>query len=640
MKRLFITLCFCIFLSYLLKSQAQADHLEQLVKSEQNHFAVLSNYDLQSVSSNNFDVHFYRCEWTIDPAVRFISGSVTSHFTITSSTNNIVFDLTNTLTVDNVIFRGNKISFIQTPDNGLQINFPAMLVSSQKDSVSIFYKGAPPAGSGYFVNSSHSDTPIMWTLSEPYGARTWWPCKDVLLDKADSIDIIITNPSAYTSSSNGLPVSENIIGANKVTYWKHRYPIVAYLVAVAITNYVIDNDAVQSGGRNMPVVMYSYPESVTTYTAATNTAKFCLQNFAPLIGEYPFIKERYAQTQFGIGGGMEHQTNSFIGSVNAGLVAHELAHQWFGDKVTCGSWSDLWLNEGFASYLEYVYVELSNPANKLSFLQNWIHNITNNAGGSVYIMDTINISRLFDGRLTYRKGGYVLHMLRWKLGDSTFFRGVRRYINNPALAYKTARTADLQQNLEIESGQNLAEFFNDWVFREGHVNYDAEWSQQTNNRVRIKLNQTQSHSSVSFFEMPVPLQFKNATRDTILRVENTSNGQVFTLNLGFAADTMIIDPQLRILSKTKTTGKVASIPDSDGLQVYPNPVVDGITVSLPQLTNAEIRIFNSTGQAVYSGKPSTNPMQINAGKWASGVYWLSVTANNYKEIRKILIAKR
>jgi len=626
-------------------SFSQEDHLEQLAKSEASHHSSLRNYDIHSMSSNNFDVTFYRCNWNVNPAVRQIAGSVTSYFTITSATNNITFDLAAALTVDSVWFRGNKITFARNFD-ALQINFPLTLSMNQKDSVQIFYRGVPPVpGEGYFVTSSHSGTPILWTLSEPYGARTWWPCKDVLNDKPDSIEIIITNPSAYVSSSNGLPVNETVSGGNRTTYWKHGYPIVAYLVAIAVTNYTIENDAVQLGSRNMPVSLYAYPETINSFRIITNTAKVCLQNFSPLYSEYPFINERYAQTQFSVGGGMEHQTNSFMGGTSAGLVAHELAHQWFGNKVTCGSWSDLWLNEGFASYSEFNYVELTNPAGKPGFLQSWLTNITNINTGSVYVYgsDTLNINRLFDSRLTYRKGGYVLHMLRWKLGDSTFFRGIRRYVNDPTLAYKFARTADLQRNLEAESGQNLTEFFNDWVYGQGYANYQGEWSREPNNAVRVKLNQTQSHSSVSFFEMPVPLQFKNSTRDTIVRVEHTSNGQVFNINLGFVPDTMIIDPQLWILARNKTTLRVPSVtppPGNNIFNVYPNPVVNGLTISLPQLTNAEIRIYNAIGQEIYVAKPNTNLMYINTKKWASGVYWVKVKADGFDEKRQVLLRER
>lgn len=387
--------------------------------------------------------------------------------------------------------------------------------------------------------------------------------------------------------------------------------------------------------------MHTYPESASTYVAATNTARLCLQEFSPLFSEYPFINERYAQTQFPVGGGMEHQTNSFIGSTNAGLVAHELAHQWFGDKVTNGSWTDLWLNEGFATYSEYMYVELTSPSNRLPFLQSWRNSITAVPGGSVAVTDTLNIGRLFDSRLTYRKGGYLVHMLRWKLGDSAFFRGVRRYLNDPLLAYKTARTADLQRNLEAESGQNLTEFFRDWLVGEGYPTYKGEWNKASGTTVMVKLSQTTSHPSVSFYEMPVPLQFKNATRDTTLRVEHNVNGQVFSLNPGFVPDTMIIDPQLWILSRNNTTAQVTILnpPIATPFSVFPIPARGMVTLRFPTNSTGTIQVFNALGQKMYqSAVPAgTDRLDIPTWGWSNGVYHLRIVGGNLIEERRLLI---
>jgi aminopeptidase N len=635
-----IHLIILLFLCFGASAQSSDFHLEQLAKAEGRQAALLRNYDLHSMSSNNFDVHFYRCEWIIDTSMRTIAGSVTSYFTITSAAASITYDLYNVMVVDSVKFRGAKILFSRAAD-ALQINFPASLPAGQKDSVQIYYHGTPPAGNGYFARSTHAGTPILWTLSEPYGARSWWPCKDVLLDKADSIEIVITTPVAFSTSSNGLIVQETVAGTQRITRWKHRYPIVAYLVAIAVTNYVVDNQTLTLGGKTMPLAMHAYPESAEAFKSATATAKFCLQNFSPLISEYPFIAERYAQTQFPVNGGMEHQTNSFIGVPNNGLVAHELAHQWFGDKVTCGSWSDLWLNEGFASYMEYVYIELANPFNKINQLQFWRNNITSVPGGSVFVTDTLNIGRLFDGRLTYRKGAYLLHMLRWKLGDSTFFRGIRRYINDPLLAYKTARTADLQRNMEAESGQQLSEFFKDWLYGEGHPTYRGEWSKGLSTNVAVRLTQTTSHTSVPFYEMPVPLQFKNANRDTTIKVNHTRNGEVFNINPGFVPDTMIIDPQLWILSSNNSTAQVTDVaPTVDNeLKIFPVPAKGTLTILLPSDTRGMIQFYNSQGQRIHEEKIPNGGgrMQIDTDGWGTGVYWLRIGGGNLEVMRKLLI---
>jgi aminopeptidase N len=615
---------------------------EEISTVEKKKFVNLLDYDARSVSSPNFDIQYYRCRWTVNPVAKMIDGSVLSRFTITAATNTLVYDLNKALLVDSVVYHGTKLTFVHAANHSLQVNLPVTLSVNTLDSLEIYYRGVPP-NNGAFVTSTHSGVPVLWTLSEPYGAPSWWPCRDLLKDKADSIDIILSYPVTYVSSSNGLVVSDIIGNATRVTHWKHRFPITTYLVAIAITNYNVVNDNVTLPTRTMPVTMYAYPESAATFVAATNVAKFCLQEFSKLVTEYPFVQERYAQTQFGAGGGMEHQTNSFIASAGSGLVAHELAHQWFGDKVTCGSWTDIWLNEGFASYMEYVYVELTNPAGKLPFLQSWTNSVTSSSGGSVFVPDTLNENRIFDARLSYRKGGYLLHMLRWKLGDSTFFRGVRRYLNDPTLAFKTAMTADLKRNLEQESGQNLTEFLNDWFTGEGYPNYNASWFQKSNNEVQVQLNQTTSHSSVPFFEMPVPLRFIGTNKDTTIVVNHTATGQIFNVNPGFPANDMQIDPLLWILSKTKTVTKVAA-PLNTELKIYPNPARGQLYVLLPETIfgNVTMRLFNTAGQKVYERvvTPSGVPVNISTQRFASGIYWLQLTATNYKVERKIIVARK
>lgn len=624
---------------------ARGQRLDDIAESEKKIYSALRTYNTQSVSSNNFDVSYYRCEWSVDPAIRYISGKVTSYFTITVSSNNIVYDLYNDLAIDSIVYHGNKISFSRPGNNSVQINFPATINAGQKDSVSLIYHGVPPnIGFGSFNMTIHNGAPVLWTLSEPYGAATWWPCKDITTDKADSLDVVISYPSQYVSSSNGVTVKETISGNTKTTHWKHRYPIATYLIAIAVTNYTVTHDEVQLPSGTMPIAVYAYPENNADFQNGIAAAKFCLPGFSSLFIEYPFAKERFAETQFGWGGGMEHQTNIFIVNASSNLVAHELGHQWFGDRITCGSWQDLWLNEGFATYMEYIYTELSNPGGELAQLKGWTDIVTSFPVGSVFVDDTSNLTRLFDGRLTYKKGGYLLHMLRWKLGDSTFFRGLRRYLTDPLLAYHTARTADLQRNLETESGQDLTQFFQEWLYGQGYPNYDAQWNQQANNIVRVQLNQTTSDpSSVAFYHMPVPLQFKNASRDTTITVNHEYSGQIFTVNPGFSADTLIIDPKLWIVAKTKTSKQLPAPAAIGNVMIYPNPVRSQFSVSFPStITNLNIQIFNAAGQMVFSKTPATNTsaLDVPAQNWAAGIYWLRVSGNNFTETRKFFISNK
>jgi aminopeptidase N len=594
-------------------------------------------------ASANFDVKYYRCEWEVDPAVRYINGKVTVYFVVTGNAAAITLDMMNTLVADSVKQRNTSLNFSQ-PNNTLIVNFPAMLGEGSLDSVSIYYKGIPfNSGFGSFIQDSHAGTPVMWSLSEPYGARDWWPCKNGLDDKADSIDVIITNPAAYKAASNGLLQSETSIagGTKKVTHWRHRYPIATYLVCIAVTNYSVFTNSVMLGNTNVPMVTYCYPESLNQFQSVIQQTLDAMAIYHHTFGDYPFIKEKYGHVQFGWGGGMEHQTSTFIISPDEGLVAHELGHQWFGDKVTTGAWEEIWLNEGFATYVSRFYMETKHPAALVTNRRNVVNNITSSPAGSVRVDDTTNINRIFSNRLSYNKGSYLVQMLRFKLGDAAFLQGIKNYLNDPALAYGFVRTTDLQRHLEQASGRDLTPFFNQWYRGQGYPSYNVQWSTLGTGSVHIKMSQVTSHPSVGFFEMPVPLKFKNATREKTVIVDNTFNGQDFIRTLGFVPDTVLVDPDYWLISKNNTTSKVSSIPSSGNgaVEIFPNPVTDPLTIYLHDINqpSATIRLINAAGQLVYKKDIAlvngAEVHQLNMGNLAKGMYILAITAGdfNYKK---------
>lgn len=595
-----------------------------------------------TMASNNFDVNHYRCEWKVDPAVKYITGKITARFNITQTTNSITLDLIQGLTVDSILYHNNKISFQHTSDDALIINFPATLNVDKADSVSICYQGVPdPANTSSFVRSAHAGVPVIWTLSEPYGSKDWWPCKNGLDDKADSVDIIITCPKQYTASSNGLVVGEEVNGDDRTTRFRHRYPIATYLIAMAVTNYMVWTSTVNINGKTMPMKSYFYPE--TNYSGSEVNTQLALQQFSTLFGDYPFINEKYGHTQCGIGGGMEHQTNSFMGSFGHSLIAHELGHQWFGDRITCGSWSDIWLNEGFATYMQHLFTEINFPNYVPIGLQTMINSITAAPGGAVYVVDTTTTSRIFSNRLSYNKGFYVLYMLRGVLGDSTFYRGVRRYLNDPALRYGYARTGDLQRNLEAESGKNLTTFFQKWVKGEGYPDYQLNWTQNQNQWIKLQLNQTTSHPSVPFYEMPVQLRLRGATKDTLITMDHKFSGQELWFNPGFAVDTVIIDPALWILSKTKTSKKIPSGATLNELKIFPNPAPELLNIAFnnPREQKIAVWLYNSLGQQVYyretilSGRDEL--LQIPVQALARGIYHLRIKSGTSIDITRKII---
>lgn len=597
-----------------------------------------------SVASPNFNVSFYRCEWEVDPAVRFIRGRVTAYFTITNPTNTITYDLHVALQVDSILFNGKITGFQHTANHALTILLPQILTLNHTDSIHIFYRGVPAdEGFGSFTTSLQSGTPVMWTLSEPYGSKDWWPCKNGLNDKADSIDILITHPELYRSSSNGLLVNQWNHNGKTTAYWKHRYPITSYLVAIAVTNYVYYQETARIGNTLMPVRMYAYPSHADYFRGPTHIARVFLEILSPLFGPYPFLKESYSQTQFGRGGGIEHQTNSFIANNFNQLIVHELGHQWFGNKVTCGSWEDIWLNEGFAQYMQFIYVEHMEPQNKILHLNTYRSMVVRFPGGSVKVNDTSNANRIFDGRLSYAKASFLVHMIRWKLGDSLFFKALQKYLDNPLLSYGTARTADLQRNLEEVSGQTFTAFFKNWYEGEGHPNYQVQWTRNNNNWVKIRINQTTSHPSVAFFEMPVPIRLKGGGKDTTVVLNHTQNGQDFWVKPGFTPDSVFFDPEVWLLSGTNTVTKLPAASETENeITIYPNPGPDKWHVSIKNPTGKQVSIqmFNTAGQLLLRKETGLTGrdeiIEIPANQMAAGVYLLRITGEGFNLARKVM----
>jgi hypothetical protein len=269
--------------------------------------------------------------------------------------------------------------------------------------------------------------------------------------------------------------------------------------------------------------------------------------------------------------------------------------------------------------------------------------ITSSPGGSVWVNDTTNLNRIFDGRLSYNKGAYLLHMLRWVLGDTLFFRGMRQYMSDPKLAYGFARTDDLKRNLEQVIGKNLSEFFNDWFTGQGYPSYTVRWSQNNNNWAKINLSQITSHPSVSFFEMPLALKFKNSSREKTVVVNNVKNNEIFWEDIGFKADTVLIDPEYWVLSKGNTSIKENYISAGyNELKIYPIPATTEITLELknPAEKSLNLHIYSMSGQLISTRQISTpgkdELFQINISHLPRGVYLFRFSAGNFKTTSRII----
>ncbi|MDX1941851.1 MAG: M1 family aminopeptidase, partial [Saprospiraceae bacterium] len=588
--------------------------------------------------TNDYDLKYHRLEWTIDPNIYFISGSITSYFVPTQTGfDEINFELSHDLTVKQVRFHNQNLSFELGADDLLRISLPSVLPKDKLDSIAIMYEGVPPrTGFGSFSQTFHNNTPIIWTLSEPYGSKDWWPSKMDLDDKIDSIDVIVRTPKPNRVASNGLLISEIDTGSDRIFHWKHRYPITTYLIAIGVTNYAVFSDYLDlPGGDSLEILNYVYPEELDFVKTQTIHTLRAMELFNNRFGIYPFAKEKYGHARFGFGGGEEHQTMTFMGGWSQSLQAHELAHQWFGNKVTCGSWEDIWLNEGFATYLEGLTQEAGiGGVNWRNWLQGKILSITGATGGSVFVNDTTSVGRIFNGRLSYSKGAMLLHMLRWKLGDEDFFQACRNYLNDPQLAYKYAKTEDLKRHLEAQSGQDLTEFFEDWFYGEGYPSYQIKW-QQNGNTIQLIASQTTSHSSVDFFEMPVPVRLMGENGETLdWRFEHTFSEQSFSKPLNFKVKEIIFDPNLWLISANNEVNQVlTSNKDIQQLatqiNIFPNPAQAELTIDLKKFSIKvwQMDLLDAKGSLVKRLSISSNLETIDISDISSGFYILKLQSD-------------
>lgn len=608
-------------------SQTKKTKFNNLVESERKSASKFTNL-IVNPNTQNYDITYHQLEFTVNPAVYFINGKITTTFTALANMSTITFDMANELTVSNVKKNGVNLTFTESGNNELVITLPSTITAGTSATLEVTYSGAPPVnGFDAFSSNVHNGAPIIYTLSEPYGARDWWPCKQDLNDKINSIDVYITAPSQYIAVSNGIETTTPVInGANKTTHFHHGYAIPAYLICMAVTNYSVYNQVGGTAPNTYPIVNYLYPETLASVTPQLDQTPLILNLYENLFEIYPFHNEKYGHAQFGWGGGMEHTTVSFMVGFDRQLIAHEMAHQWFGDKITCGTWKDIWLNEGFATYVASMVIENFDGVDAfISDKTDMVDYITSNPNGNVYLTDAqaTNVNRIFSGRLTYDKGAMVLEMLRFKMGDAMFFQAIKNYLADTNLAYGYATTANLQAHLETVYGSSLTEFFNDWIYNQGFPSYDVIAEGIGGDQVRFTLNQTQSNTSVSFFEMPVPITvygFNGEVLDIVLN--NTTNGQQFIETVPFPISDVVFDPSKHLISNnnTVTLGK-ENFEVNNSVKLYPNPVSNELYIKLPtNVTLEKITVFNSMGQKVMGSNSGT----IFVNNLSDGVYQIVV----------------
>ena len=431
-----------------------------------------------SVADASVNALYYRLDLRLDIPSSTLTGVVILRARVVAdSTTYLLLDLSPSMTLDSARFNGRRLTAVRYPQS-ISIELPRTFYVARNLTVEIAYHGTPLAtGFGSFQFSSHETGPWIWSLSQPYGARDWWPCRDHPLDKADSVDILITCPTGLRVGSNGklMAVVDNGDGSS-THIWSERYPIATYLVSIAVSNYAVFSDwFVYSPTDSMEILNYVLPAHLTAALEELPKTVTMLRVFSTLYGPYPFLKEKYGHSEFNRGGAMEHQTMTSTTTFAEDVISHELAHQWFGDLITCATWQDLWLNEGFATYSESLYREARYGQSEYWRLIGERMISAKSAKGPLFKTDTSTVSELFAVTGVYAKGASVLHMLRHVVGDSMFFRILRTYAADTRFRYGTASTADFQGVCEAVAGKSLGYFFDEWIYGESYPRYTLRW---------------------------------------------------------------------------------------------------------------------------------------------------------------------
>jgi len=620
------------------------DFERDVIKSEQNAASAKLTV-FNAAPTGNYDLKYVRCEWDISPDTLFISGAITSYFTVLENTELIYFDASDSLIIDSVIYHNSNLVF-QHLNNEIEIELPEILNIGAFDSICVYYHGTPvSSGFGSFEITPHETGNTIWTLSEPYGASDWWPCKQTITDKIDSVDILVTTPSAYKSGGPGLLINEIVDGDFTTYHWRTKYPIATYLIGIAVSNYEVYSFYAPHLEDSVLFYNLIYPETFETAVPGIDVIVPSFELFSDIYSDYPYPDEKYGHMQFGWGGGMEHQTMSSVSNFNYELLVHEMAHQWFGDKITCGTWRDIWLNEGFATYSTWLSFDFSDDPNH--YYEAWLsgtrNTIVSKPGGSVWVDDTTTTTRIFDGRLTYYKGAWILHMLRWELGETIFFEAIKNYITDPELIYNFAVTNDLKKHLETAGDTLLTEYFNDWFYGQGFPTYHLLWNQDENDLLTIALDQTTSDPSVDFFEMKVPVRLygENDSLDVVLKHEKI--GQLFQINVPFVVTGMIFDPEIKLLHANDIITH-AELPEGTlQLVTYPNPADAELNIQMfsTVLTEYTATLYNNASQIVYSDTyrldGSRGLIKIDISEFTPGPYILSVRDDENDIVQKIII---
>jgi aminopeptidase N len=599
---------------------------------------------------NEYDVVYYGLELDLDPVAQILLGRATVSALVTGNfITTLDLHLNDGMGVSHSWSDGYPVPFTRG-GNVLTVTLDRPYFQGENLEVAIEYAGNP-AGA-YFGWGSYGGKPLIWTLSEPYGARRWWPCKDLNTDKADSVDITVTVPENLIVASNGILVAETVPAVGKKTFhWQERYPIATYLVSVTAHPYQVFHDEYHSAmGDTMPLDYYVVPDQ---FAEAQSWAVVpdMLTAFASAFGEYPFVEEKYGHVHFPWAGGMEHQTMTSLGVGIYGdwIVAHELGHQWFGDLVTCADFGHIWLNEGFATWSEAYWREISEGV--AGYRENMMDN-RYLGSGTIFVENPTDAGAIFYYDLTYRKASWVPHMLRHVLGDQDFFAAVRLYLDT--YGHGSATTEQFQAVMEDVSGRDLTAFFQQWIYGSFYPVYYYSWDVWPSGggyRVMLRVEQTQT----GLFTMPLDVAVEYAGGTDVFVIENSQQLEYYHFQVDDPVVDVVLDPDHWVLRDAWIVNPAPAgedVPPAARLTGnVPNPFNPRTSIRffLPAELAVRLDVFDVSGRLVRTLVDASRPAGDNAVVWdgadragrpvAAGTYFARLTGAGIDQVRPMTLVR-
>ncbi len=629
-----------IFLNVLFLGNTQANYCSKFQQIKKNKRSVyLQNKHLNQM--NKYNITYLVMDLKVSAKNTEISGSVSQTGNFIKEADSIFFELHPDYNIDSILLNDLKSNYIRT-------KYLVQIPNNHKQfKISIFYHGKINSDQGQFMGGlgvingidPNTKNQVTYTLSEPFSSSDWWPSKQSLNDKIDSADLFFTTENPNLVGSNGVLLSKKSEDPNHtIFHWKTTYPTSYYLFSFSVGPYFDYSfkTFLPEANDSILVQNFVYADSSLFKNIKKNidlTSEY-LKLYSSLYGTYPFIKEKYGHCLSTINGGMEHQTMTTLNNFDPYLVSHELAHQWFGNHVTCSSFADIWLNEGFATYSEYLMYEKLFPEKKNLLLSSYIQRAKKQKEGSVFVSDTLNESRIFSRELTYDKGALILHTLRYLIhNDSLFFKSLQTYQN--IYSHSFARVHDLKKIFENVCKIDLTAFFNEWYYGEGYPIYAF----QTENGFETKLyfQQTTTSSKTKLFTTPleVLLARKNLP-DTLLRLNISKNNEVFTFPDSLKITNIkSIDPNNFILHETTSFANIFD-QTNENIKIYPNPCESELTIQILNPNVYNIKLIDLQGRIVNFTKTNST-LKLKTEEYKKGLYLVEISTEKTFYVEKIII---